>query len=468
MPPTLRAQPTQHRRRIPTWLVAASLAVALLAVPVPAAAPAPPGRAGVTPAATPVPPGREAGDELPLPDGLALPDGVAVPDGRVAPLGLLVPDDGLDPRLLALELRGEEWRRATTELEAALFERSRLERERIAAADALEAGTRRLREVSGELDRVRRERQRLADELAAVEELLAARAIHRFVGLGTRAPEIDPVDAIDARRRDDLLDSVETDLLARRSQLLERARSIDDEIVDLSARRVLTARNRAAADDRLREVEAAARRVTDGLPDRIAAVRLARRRALVAGTDLPVTALQAYLRAESLMAERRPGCGVRWWQLAGVGRVESRHGRLGPAELGTDGRVRPAIVGVALDGSPGVRLVVDTDAGALDGDPVFDRAVGPLQFIPETWSRWGLDADGDGRVDPQDIDDAAAAAARYLCHLGRRLDTTSGWRAAVHGYNNSTAYVALVDRHARRYRDAVPLPSPPAGRPGPS
>ena len=58
---------------------------------------------------------------------------------------------------------------------------------------------------------------------------------------------------------------------------------------------------------------------------------------------------------------------------------------------------------------------LDTDAGQYDNDTRFDRAVGPMQFIPSTWSVVGVDGDSDGTRNPQDIDDAALATAVYLC-----------------------------------------------------
>ena len=80
-----------------------------------------------------------------------------------------------------------------------------------------------------------------------------------------------------------------------------------------------------------------------------------------------------------------PGCHLPWTLLAGIGRVESDHGRYGGSVLGNDGVPRPAIVGVALNGKGPVAAIHDTDNGAFDGDTVWDRAVGPMQFIPSTW-----------------------------------------------------------------------------------
>lgn len=93
--------------------------------------------------------------------------------------------------------------------------------------------------------------------------------------------------------------------------------------------------------------------------------------------------------------------------------------------------------------------VLDTDGGALDGDVAGDRAVGPLQFLPSTWITWGSDGDGDDVRDPQDIDDAALSAARYLCDSGD-LSSSEGWTAAVFSYNHSREYVQLVFAAADR------------------
>jgi membrane-bound lytic murein transglycosylase B len=183
---------------------------------------------------------------------------------------------------------------------------------------------------------------------------------------------------------------------------------------------------------------------------------------LAGKTDIPERTLRAYAVAEAAMASRMPGCKLTWATLAGVGRVESKHGRFGGSAVGADGRVAPPIIGVRLDGSPGVRAIRDTDGGRLDGDTDWDRAVGTMQFLPATWARWATRASGDGREpDPQNVDDAALAAARYLCASGGNLATGKGWWKAVLTYNESPAYGRDVFSGADAYaRAAAELTAP--------
>jgi hypothetical protein len=135
-----------------------------------------------------------------------------------------------------------------------------------------------------------------------------------------------------------------------------------------------------------------------------------------ATADVPARYLALYRQA----APRCPG--LSWTILAGVGKVESDHGR---ARL------------------PGVRSGWN-HAGAA----------GPMQFgigtgrAGNSWARFGRDFDRDGRVSVYDPGDAIPAAARYLCAHGapRRLD------AALYAYNPSLSYVTRVKAIARRYR----------------
>lgn len=173
-------------------------------------------------------------------------------------------------------------------------------------------------------------------------------------------------------------------------------------------------------------------------------------------TQIPLRTLVAYAEAELAVRTSTPECNLSWATLAGVGRVESHHGRYGGSDIGPDGRLSPPIIGIPLDGSAGVRAIPDTDGGRLDGDVRWDRAVGAMQFLPTTWSRWGARANGDGQVpDPQNIDDAALSAARYLCASGGNLSTAEGWWRAVLTYNRSVAYGQDVFSGADAYAKAA-------------
>ncbi|GAA3527981.1 hypothetical protein GCM10022263_15760 [Nocardioides daeguensis] len=179
--------------------------------------------------------------------------------------------------------------------------------------------------------------------------------------------------------------------------------------------------------------------------------------------DIPAAASAAYQRAAAVIGAADPGCHLDWTLVAAIGRVESDHGRVGGAALDDEGVAVPAVVGPALDGASGRALVSDTDAGRLDGDTTYDRAVGPLQFVPTTWSVVGVDADGDGRRDPQDVDDAALATAVYLCTGVGDLAVPADLRSAVRRYNHSAQYVALVLEIMDAYAAGVPVRTVAAG-----
>ncbi len=174
-----------------------------------------------------------------------------------------------------------------------------------------------------------------------------------------------------------------------------------------------------------------------------------------ATNGIPSAALVAYQRAETVINAADTECHLPWQLVAAIGRVESDHGRTGGSRLSDDGQARPPIYGMALDGSRGTSVIADTDGGLLDGDGDYDRAVGPMQFIPSTWSVVGVDADGDGQRDPQDIDDAALATAVYLCSGHDDLATDEGRSAAVYRYNHSQEYVELVLAFYEAYLSGV-------------
>jgi membrane-bound lytic murein transglycosylase B len=168
-------------------------------------------------------------------------------------------------------------------------------------------------------------------------------------------------------------------------------------------------------------------------------------------TSIPQRALQAYANAHAVMAATSPNCHLTWVTLAGIAAVESKHGGFQGRALEPDGRPSAPIIGIPLNGAPGVRAIADTDNGLLDGDKVWDRAVGPFQFIPSTWARWRADANQDGISDPQNIDDAALAAAQYLCADNRNLASGDGWLRAILSYNNSVEYAQEVYGFSQGY-----------------
>jgi murein DD-endopeptidase MepM/ murein hydrolase activator NlpD len=94
--------------------------------------------------------------------------------------------------------------------------------------------------------------------------------------------------------------------------------------------------------------------------------------------------------------------GIPWQVLAAINKVESNFGRnMGPSSAG---------------------------------------AIGWMQFMPDTWRRWGTDANGDGVADPWNPDDAILSAARYLAAAGGATDLYR----SVYAYNHADWYVTEV------------------------
>ncbi|MGZ4632202.1 MAG: lytic transglycosylase domain-containing protein [Actinomycetes bacterium] len=164
---------------------------------------------------------------------------------------------------------------------------------------------------------------------------------------------------------------------------------------------------------------------------------------------IPGNVLRAYRAAAATINRTDPSCHLPWSVLAGIGKVESGHARGGA--LDANGRTLAPILGPILSGGPHIAAISDTDGGRYDGNTTWDRAVGPMQFIPSSWANHAADGNGDGKADPSNIYDATLAAAGYLCTGGRDLSNPADLRSAVFGYNHSQAYVTAVLAWAKVY-----------------
>ena len=169
---------------------------------------------------------------------------------------------------------------------------------------------------------------------------------------------------------------------------------------------------------------------------------------------IPPVVFSAYIAAEANAPTIDEGCVVDWPVVAGIWKVESNHATTGGRSVDTHGQVTPPLFGITLDGSqPGTAVIPDTDDGLLDGDRVWDRAVGPAQFLPGSWRAFGQDGNNDGSADPQNVFDAALGTVAHLCLAspGNYQDPTDLARA-LRRYNNSDEYVATVTGWIDYYR----------------
>ena len=310
-----------------------------------------------------------------------------------------------------------------------------------------------------------------ADELEAARTRLRALAVARFVTSGATQSvnyllrASGPADLSRRRALVDTAADIQTGAVANYQQAHDGVSAQLDEAV-------------RAVDDSGREQAQvlAEAQATNDLVDQLAKEVDNRRLLLdlvtagapVEPSDIPRLFLDAYRKAAAAMTTRAPGCRIGWTALAGIGRIESNHGRFRGAQLAINGDIYPRILGIPLDGSRGTSVIRDTDGGLLDGDPTVDRAVGPMQFIPATWKRVGVDGNGDGIVDPGNAYDATVSAAAYLCRANPAggLDTEEGLKPALFSYNHSDAYVATVLSVIHSYDSMIPdLPPPPPSPP---
>lgn len=168
---------------------------------------------------------------------------------------------------------------------------------------------------------------------------------------------------------------------------------------------------------------------------------------------IPGSMLKAYRNAADVLAKELPGCHIDWALIASIGRIESNHARGGYVDA--KGNTLEPILGPVLNGAGAFAAIADTDGGKYDGDPTWDRAVGPTQFIPSTWKGYASDGNGDGESNPNNIYDATLASGRYLCSGGVDLTSEQTQRVAVYRYNHSLSYVDTVIRWAVAYRGGV-------------
>jgi membrane-bound lytic murein transglycosylase B len=166
---------------------------------------------------------------------------------------------------------------------------------------------------------------------------------------------------------------------------------------------------------------------------------------------IPGVVLDAYLKAQQVLATQQPNCHLPWWLLAGIGKIES--GQAENGEVDAAGNTLRPILGPELNGQHGYAALPAILGGRWTGDPVWQRAVGPMQFLPSTWLEWG------GGGNPNNVYDADVAAGKYLCNGGRDLSVPAQQAAAVFSYNHSDSYVQIVLIWANAYRNGVtPLP----------
>ena len=307
----------------------------------------------------------------------------------------------------------------------------------------------------------------LTARLETVEGAIQELAVESFVGGGAQERMNDAMvsenPAIHESERRDVLGAASMNVLlneraaymVRIQAAEERADQAATDLAEAAAALADVAGDRAPA---VKDELAAAGTVAK---ERVA-YEEARVLAPVDGVEFPLVALDAYYRAAGTVTEDRPACGVQWWALAGISKVEGRHGTYGGTTLLPNGDTSKRIIGIQLNGTRETAVIPDSDGGALDGDAQYDRAVGPMQFIPQTWKRFGADGNEDATTSPFNLYDATLAAANYLCTASRGLEADPGLRAAYFSYNRSLHYVDSVLGYARLYERSIEVPDPQA------
>ncbi len=386
------------------------------------------------------------------------PDELAAVDPANVALQVLIPEPGLLHPSLVEGLRIDT---TVAGGSATLLREARLDQvdatERLLQSRADQSlGAVRITTLEGELDEGRTELANADEELARAQDDLSGFAVAAFVDFESiEAATLAPDESELSQRT--LTDVAEDFLTESAADATTRQAEADGVVNTLEA----------SLDDREQEVADAAAAEVVAEADRIDATERIERngpvfeRELLAsnasGTDIPYVVLNAYVTAAAQTADEDPSCRVSWHHLAGIGKVESRHGSFGGNTVGPDGRTDGEILGPVLDGDPWL-AIPDSDGGVYDGNLEWDRAVGPMQFIPTSWAIFGRDGNGDGETDPHNLYDAALAAAGHLCRRHSGLDSEPSFRQSLLGYNRSAVYGSDVIRISGEYLDLIDLP----------
>ncbi|MGZ4786446.1 MAG: hypothetical protein ACXV5S_12325 [Acidimicrobiales bacterium] len=465
----MRASPTTRqlhaRRAVATAAVAATMLAVMVVLPVHAAS----AQAGPDPTVPelPIP-------EIPDPDPTTTtaPDAstttsTTTPVDPTAAPDPNVPPPVFDPRL-SRELSAVPVESANYDSSRAAYAsawRRQIEaQQRKAASEAsladLAAADQRL---TTELNEATRRHDKSAFRLAVLRQGTRQLAVAAYMRGGANGPigiGLDPAQATAEQSSRVIVQSLsDTQLsdIALHASIVEQTQSVIDAdtaaLADLHARQL----DQSAQRDQAEADRVAAVALVDRARNAVADDRMTAR---VTGTDLSLVALDAYWRAAMVTAYVNPACKLRWTALAGIGRVESLHGTYGGGPLDGNGETIAPIIGIALDGSHNTAVIRDTDGGAIDTDPVYDRAVGPMAFLPTSWHAYGRDGNNDGVADVQNIYDAALASSVLLCRAAP-LDNDANLRSAYYAYNRSDVYVNMVLGFTHGYDTFVIPPVPP-------
>ncbi len=373
-------------------------------------------------------------------------------------IGALVKDPNLSEGVDAVVATSPEYDQALADFERTIELIAEAEENLEAAKQTLVSMVATRDEIRTDLAVRRRERRVLIRELDKIENHLRELAVSQYVGSGaTEATNaiagLDPEQLALSDRSSHLIEEASEVKVENRAVLEATLESLDaDQQIDAD-RLAKLAESVMLTQNDIEDWSAALLDSETRVPELAAEVRDHRLLAIVVDLELPVVVLDAYNNAAIRSETLHPGCGVEWWMLAGIGRVESGHGTFKGSEVTASGRTTNPIIGIPLNGDSETAVITDTDGGTLDGDPIFDRAVGPMQFIPSTWAGNGLDGNDDGFVDPHNLYDAAYAAAHYLCRTAGSVTTIEGLRRGYFAYNHHDSYVNLVLDYALGYRD---------------